>query len=292
LSLSVYWELMANPFYKKLDGLPAAIIGILLFAGAAYYIFLMHADLEDKNAGLLNNLSSERDQNYELLKKLEESENIIASFQGQISNITNTVGTLEKLAQTDEELLKKYSKIYFLNENYTPAKLREIDKEYIYNGTTNFMILSDVWPHLSNLLEDARDEDVDLVVASAFRSFDAQKSLKSEYKVLYGTGANQFSADQGYSEHQLGTALDFTTSKLGGNFSKFETDPAFKWLQDNAHKYGFILSYPKGNTYYKFEPWHWRYVGVELARRLHDDQRFFYDLDQREIDTYLIKLFD
>ncbi len=94
------------------------------------------------------------------------------------------------------------------------------------------------------------------------------------------------------NETQLGTSVDFTTSEIGGTFSKFEKNLAYEWLQDNAHKYGFSLSYPEGNTYYKFESWHWRFIGVELATFLHGEGRYFYDLNQREIDEYLIKLFD
>jgi len=86
--------------------------------------------------------------------------------------------------------------------------------------------------------------------------------------------------------------VDFTTLDAGAVFLKFRTDPAYRWLKDNAHNYGFILSYPEENSYYKFEPWHWRFVGVELAKMLHRENKYFYDLDQREIDTYLIKLFD
>ena len=154
-------------------------------------------------------------------------------------------------------------------------------------------IQTQVLPFLKKLLEAARADGIELLVASAFRSFDAQAVLKSEYKVIYGAGtANQFSADQGYSEHQLGTALDFTTPDVGGMFSTFEKDPAYAWLQNNAHKYGFILSYPQDNAYYKFEPWHWRFVGADLAKRLYIDREYFYDLGQREIDEYLIKLFD
>ncbi|MEK7495870.1 MAG: D-alanyl-D-alanine carboxypeptidase family protein, partial [Patescibacteria group bacterium] len=64
------------------------------------------------------------------------------------------------------------------------------------------------------------------------------------------------------------------------------------WLTENAYKYGFILSYPKQNTYYRFEPWHWRFVGVALATKLHDGNKYFYDLSQREIDQYLVSIFD
>ncbi len=279
--------------YKKLDGWPAAIVGGLVLTAVALYGAYSYRNLEEERANLLAELEIARGGNYSLLQQVREREEIINSFQGQISKIGNTVGILEKLSQTDEELLKKYSKIYFLNENYVPAKLAEIEKPYVYQGTTNYLIHAEVWPHLKNLFEAARSDGSELLAASAFRSFDAQASLKSEYKVIYGAGtANQFSADQGYSEHQLGTSLDFTTAKVGGIFTNFKSDPAYQWLKDRAHDYGFVLSYPEGNGYYKFEPWHWRFVGRDLAALLHDQNKHFYDLDQREIDSYLIKLFD
>jgi D-alanyl-D-alanine carboxypeptidase len=130
-------------------------------------------------------------------------------------------------------------------------------------------------------------------VVSAYRSFGEQSSLKASYKRTYGAGtANSFSADQGYSEHQLGTTIDFTTTILGANFAGFDKSDAYEWLLDNAYKYGFIISYPKTNAYYTYEPWHWRFVGVELATKLHDDNQHFYDLDQRAINGYLVNLFD
>ena len=112
--------------------------------------------------------------------------------------------------------------------------------------------------------------------------------------MTYGAGtANSFSAEQGYSEHQLGTAVDFVTSENGYYLTtSFENTKTFKWLQENAYKYGFILSYPKGNTYYQYEPWHWRFVGKDLARKLHRDEKTFYSMDQRDIDRYIGKLFD
>ena len=140
---------------------------------------------------------------------------------------------------------------------------------------------------------DEANEDGNLLVASAFRSFGTQTVLKNTYTVTYGAGsANQFSADQGYSEHQLGTTVDFTTKALSGNLNGFQNTPEYKWLQDNAHKYGFVLSYPEGNTYYKYEPWHWRFVGIDLATDLHEDEKNFYDEDQRVIDSYLGVMFE
>jgi len=250
--------------------------------------------VENDNLELRTQLEKVEKDKLDLTELSQYQQSIIDSFQGQISSIGNTVGTLEKLAQTDKELLKKYSKVYFLNENYVPAKLTQIDELYVFkqNGG-NLLIQSEIWPHLEELLKAASSSNINLLVVSAFRSFNTQAALKSEYKITYGAGtANQFSADQGYSEHQLGTSVDFTTLDAGAVFSKFQTEPAYQWLKDNAHNYGFVLSYPEKNSYYKFEPWHWRFVGVELAKMLHRENKYFYDLDQREIDTYLIKLFD
>ena len=265
----------------------------MVLAGVVGYGAYGYNLLQKEKTDLLSELEVTRERGYELLLQTRTQQATIDEFQAQILSLGNTVGTLEKLAKTDEELLKKYSKIYFLSENYRPAQLSAIDPKYLFNKE-GAQIHTQVLPYLETMIEIARGRDIDLLIASAFRSFDTQASLKSEYKVVYGAGtANQFSADQGYSEHQLGTAVDFTTTAVGGtSSSRFQSDPAYRWLLDNAYKYGFALSYPEGNAYYKFEPWHWRFVGVELAKRLYINKEYFYDLGQREIDAYLVKLFD
>ena len=238
-------------------------------------------------------LSAMKDNNSKLTDELlaEKAKNNF--FENQISKIAGTVGSLEKLSKTDPELLKKYSKVFFLSENYAPAKLTNINPEYLYEKDRRQQIYEKVLPYLSDLLIDAKANDVPIKIVSAYRSFGTQSSLKSNYKVIYGSGtANRFSADQGYSEHQLGTTVDLTTPELGSNYTKFGTTDAYDWLNKNAYRYGFILSYPKGNSYYQFEPWHWRFVGVALARTLHNENQNFYDLDQRTIDNYLITIFN
>lgn len=282
--------------YLQLTLLVCIALALVLAGYVAYGYRVLDQDLksvEGNNMELITQLDTAKGENLNLLELTKYQQTIIDSFNGQIQSISSTVGTLDKLSKTDKELLKKYSKVYFLNENYVPATLTQVDEEYAFSDNGNFLIHTQVWPYLKRLLDAARADDIELVVASAFRSFDTQASLKSEYKVIYGAGtANQFSADQGYSEHQLGTSVDFTTATVGGIFSKFKSDPAYQWLKDNAHKYGFVLSYPEGNTYYKFEPWHWRFVGVSLAEFLHRENKYFYNFDQREIDAYLIKLFE
>lgn len=217
----------------------------------------------------------------------------LGNVEDQVDDLSGSLGTLEKLAKTDPELLAKYSKVFFLNENYVPERLSEIPLKYQYSENKQLLINSDVLPHLASMLKAASSSKVSLYVSSAYRSFAEQKALKSTYSVVYGAGtANTFSADQGYSEHQLGTTVDFITSGLGGVLEKFEGTDAHAWMLKNAYKYGFVLSYPKNNAYYVYEPWHWRFVGTELAKYLHDSGKSFYDLDQREIDKYLVNIFD
>lgn len=235
------------------------------------------ADLTANTETLQSALAEERARNEDLTD--------------DVRGLKNTVRKLDKIVTTEPELLQKYSKVYFLNENYSPATTTPIPDASIF-GPKDESIDSRVFPFLMELIEDAKDDDIEILVASGFRSFGTQAALKSSYTVRYGSGANAFSADQGYSEHQLGTTVDFTTAALGSNFNAFDRTEAFAWLEDNAYKYGFILSYPAGNSFYQYEPWHWRFVGRDLARALHRDGKNFYDLDQREIDANLGEIFE
>lgn len=277
-----------------------SIILILIMGVGGYLLYsnlqstsqtLVETESEAKKLG--EKLIQAENENKDLAYRLQLETERNNDFAEQINEIAGTVGLLDKLSKTDEELLQKYSKVYFLNEHYVPPRLTDIEKTFVSEKDKTLMVHSDVWPKLKSLLDSSVAEKVPLLVASAFRSFGEQSGLKSSYSFTYGAGtANQFSADQGYSEHQLGTTVDFTTTEVGSSFSGFENTKAYKWLLDNAFRYGFILSYPENNAYYQFEPWHWRYVGTELAKALHDKNKHFYDLDQREIDTYLVSIFD
>lgn len=236
-------------------------------------------ELHARNDDAMSVLSDQQKRTLELEEEKRDSEEKIEE--------------LTKLTTLDPELLQKYSKVYFLNENYIPRKLRNINSDFLVNPESELQILSDVRPFLRDMLEDAQDEGVELRVVSAYRSFNTQKQLKSAYTTQYGSGtANKFSAEQGYSEHQLGTTVDITTPSVGGLNVKFETTPAYAWLTEHAYEYGFVLSYPKGNKFYVYEPWHWRFVGKDLARHLHREEKHFYELDQRDIDEYLLNIFE
>ena len=267
------------------------VIGGLFYGARLYLGLLQEQELAWQKAHVLaDDLSIARKENNELLAFWTEEKERNDAIEFQISDIVGTVGDLTKLSKIDPELLKKYSKIYFLNENYEPKNLTKINKEYLFDPEKPLEIQSQVEPFLNRLMRAAEEAGLDLKITSAYRSFDTQESLKSNYKVTYGSGANQFSADQGYSEHQLGTTIDFVTGSA--TFNGFEKTEAYNWLKANAYKYGFIISYPEENNYYQFEPWHWRFVGTKLAKKVKEDNRYFYSLPQRTIDEFLIHLFD
>lgn len=226
----------------------------------------------------------------------QEKQNVqeqLGGVQDQVGVIGGAVTDLKKLSKTDPELLAKYSKVFFLSDNYAPARLIQIPPAYEYNEKKTLQIIPEVLPYLKKMLDQAKADGVALYVDSAYRSFSTQSALKGQYTFTYGAGtANSFSADQGYSEHQLGTTVDLITTGTGGVLDGFSHTPAYKWVVANAYRYGFILSYPQNNGYYVFEPWHWRFVGVKLATDLHNSNTYFYTMDQRTIDTYLISLFD
>ena len=117
------------------------------------------------------------------------------------------------------------------------------------------------------MADGARLSGVTLRSVSAYRSYETQNSLYNNYLRKYGNQAyvDRFSARPGFSEHQTGLALDINVSSFKYNF---ENTPAFAWLKAHCAEYGFIIRYNQGKediTGYHFEPWHYRYVGVEAA---------------------------
>ncbi len=128
--------------------------------------------------------------------------------------------------------------------------------------------------HLGRLVEDAASDGEELVVASGYRSYEEQKLTHERLLSVFGAGAGRMSATPGHSQHQLGTAVDFTNAAAGYEvWGLFAQTSAHWWLEQHAWEYGFVMAYPIGKedqTGYEWEPWHYRYVGVEDAKRLEE----------------------
>lgn len=113
---------------------------------------------------------------------------------------------------------------------------------------------------LARMRGAATDDGVMLQIVSAFRSIEYQLGIV-ERKLARGLAMDEIlrvSAAPGYSEHHTGRCVDFTAPGFTPLEEEFERSPAFAWLQRNAARFGFTLSYPRGNRHgIAYEPWHW-----------------------------------
>jgi len=146
------------------------------------------------------------------------------------------------------------------------------------------------------MIGEMRAAGLEPMIISGYRSYSAQAIAWTKWVTTEPDRASILSAPPGYSEHQLGTTLDFGSPELpeivGDEQIQFHTyfymTSESKWLEENAHKYGFTLSYPRQAfelTGFYYEPWHYRYVGVELATQLKESGSFLtqYQLERQPI---------
>ncbi len=177
-----------------------------------------------------------------------------------------------------DDLLSFLNKQRRLLVTYAPDDLVNLRENYInlFLNDESFELREEAASQLDQMLNVMRNEiDKNVVVASAYRSYETQAQLYSSYVSQYGQEeTDTFSARPGYSEHQLGTVVDFVNEESGFSFDEsFGNTQAGIWLRDNSYKYGFIMTYPEGSeelTGYAYEPWQFRYIGVENALELEE----------------------
>ncbi len=167
--------------------------------------------------------------------------------------------TNTKEANVDEGIKMLVNKFHYLKEDYLPDDIVPISNWYAYDGHS---IKKEVYDKYVSMWNAANEEGLRLLVNSSYRTFEDQQNE-------YDMSNDDYASRPGFSEHQTGLALDIVTDNIIGN--EFENTEEFKWLQENAHLYGFILRYPKDKEYitgYNYESWHYRYVGKELATKV------------------------
>ena len=159
------------------------------------------------------------------------------------------------------------NKFNYLDSNYIPNNLELLDNSYAKSG---IYLVKDAKDELEKMIMKAREDGMNIRVISAYRSYSYQENLYNNYVKSDGVKmADTYSARAGYSEHQTGLVVDVT--RAFDNFNNFENTNEYNWMLENAHNYGFILRYPKDKeniTTYSFEAWHYRYVGIELAKKI------------------------
>lgn len=181
--------------------------------------------------------------------------------------------TLEKI--TPDSLNILVDKDHGLPKNYKPADLISLKGLGIKVSGGNFQLRREAAQALKTLTAAMKKQKLDVVVISGFRTYSQQVATYNQVAQAQGDAkADVTSAPPGHSEHQLGTTVDLSLVAKGGKLASIypnRPSAAWKWLDQNAHQYGFVMSYRSGQTAatgYRFEPWHWRYVGVPLATEI------------------------
>ena len=200
------------------------------------------------------------------------------------SNLDYDYYTTDYLTDLKKDNLLIVNKYYKLESDYVPSDLVHITSTYGGNGQ---YIKVEAFEEYKRMHTDMKVLGLNLLVKSSYRSYTYQTNLYNNYVARDGrANADKYSARPGYSEHQTGLAIDVgtpTTSDLGD----FLYTNEYEWMMQNAHKYGFILRYPEDSihiTGYMYEPWHFRYVGVEAATYIKEN-----NLTYEEYYEYFVK---
>lgn len=260
---------------------------IIVFIFIVLLVFLFNTnsndkDIEEKKENIIEEKNTKEKANefskYSYYK--EENLNRYESYKANnpelsIEDIITRVNLcLDKEVYTDTvpstNLNTNYllvNKFNYLDRNYIPNNLELLDNSYAKSG---IYLVKEAKDNLERLISDAKNAGMNIRVISAYRSYSYQENLYNNYVKNDGVeNADTYSARPGYSEHQTGLVVDVT--RAFDDFNNFENTNEYTWMLENAHNYGFILRYPKDKeniTTYSFEAWHYRYVGIELAKKI------------------------
>ncbi len=249
----------------------------------------IEGSLENKEIDKLLNLSYNKnsvkfiDEKYFIFSNLEEyldyyDENSDIDYKKVIA-IINTNANDEwyknvKNTDTNEVSLMLVNKYYGLSSDYVPEDLILISNKYSYEGN---YVSESILDALIEMLNAAKTEGYTLVVSQGYRSYEDQKKAYDTYEKHHTTQeADVYAARAGYSEYQTGlSVLIKPYKKVVANAIE---SSEYNWLVDNSYKYGFILRYSQDKediTGFKFDPWRYRYVGVNAATEIHEEDITF-----------------
>lgn len=207
-------------------------------------------------------------------------DDIAASIFSKIETDPDSFLRLLELAAAQnraaENFLQLVDKTHSLPADYSPTDLVSLQDFRLDLARTPLFLRQILIPDLQAMVQAARTEGITLLISSTYRSYDYQAEVYARHVRNMGqAAADLVSAQPGHSQHQLGTAIDF-----GSITDAFAETAAGKWLEKNASKFGFSLSYPKDSrdiTGYNWESWHYRYIGRTAAQL---EQQYFMGMQQ------------
>lgn len=244
--------------------------------------------------------------NFTKREKVRYLEEFYTIDYAKLDNYDRYVKYEEETAE-DEELVVLYVNLDMDKEDYKDATLvtkfsedmvvnkhRYLDKKFVpdnlVNISTKYASDSDLkcskvaLDAFIEMSKDCEAAGLGIVINSAYRSYQDQVDIEDLYRKYYGQAyVDKFVAKPGYSEHQTGLAFDIGSRTT----NVFANSKEYKWMLDNAYKYGFTLRFTKSYediTGFRSEPWHYRYVGKKIAKVLYDEDM--------TLEEYFVKYLD
>ena len=181
-----------------------------------------------------------------------------------------------KFYNHDMEAINKQSKLvlvnkyFYLGEDYVPNNLVLINSKYANGSNYGDAEAVDMF---GKMCDEAKLNSLNIRAISVYRSFATQRAIYNNYlKNDNVASVDTYSARAGYSEHQTGLAFDVYNGRI--SYTAFGNTNEYKWINENSYKYGFIVRYKKETQYltgYQYEPWHLRYVGIDAATYIYNN---------------------
>ncbi|WP_042346695.1 M15 family metallopeptidase [Bacillus massiliigorillae] len=250
---------------RKLIG---ALISVTLLSGCQS---LQNSFTNDEGNSSKEQQTSEKQEE----KNGQAADDVLTLPAQYFNQIVETGG--KKVIQNSENTLVLVNKTYYLSDSYIPSDLVRANVHYSFGDEQieKALLRQEAATALEQMFNGAQAEGIELYAVSGYRSYARQKVLFDAEVQQHGLEkAEEAVAIPGQSEHQTGLTMDISSRSVNLLLTQeYENTPEGKWLATNAHKYGFILRYPKGKeniTGYKYEPWHFRYVGKEFAKTIYE----------------------
>lgn len=258
------------------------------YSNADIWAMLKSASQEDLQFLIDKDLTAKETKDFRKIKgnKLQNMEKYIEAYK-QYKDYNYSVAIVnypfiiatnpieqEYTIQNPEELLTLVKKGFYLPSNYEPDDL-VTPKIPIAPNAEDVKMRKDAAKALEEMTAAAKEENYEIVLNSAYRSYKRQVATYEEFETRYGgLYAAEYVAAPGASEHQTGLGVDLTSqSVIDGTRLVFGDTAEYKWVIKNAYKYGFIIRFETGTadiTGIAHEPWHLRYVGKEVAKEIYD----------------------
>lgn len=257
-----------NTFYERIPNSISVICNGKYDRDIVNYLKLEYFD-EDKLSRYIDYANKEVSSDNETDVVINNYEDIVTFVNiGLDKNYySNDINLTGKEADNIDVIVNKY---YKLPSDYEPTDLVTMSSDY---ATGDKKLRKAAAEQFMKMADDMAREKLKIYAGSTYRSYSYQEGLYNRYVKQDGfVKAETYSARAGYSEHQLGLAIDIVNGKWE---YLSENDAEYDWLINNSYKYGYILRYPKGKEYitgYMFEDWHFRYLGVELATKVYDSK--------------------